>query len=266
MELTKDIATEWWMEALNDELDPVRKDALMVFLKKHPDFHQELLESAELWHRMADLEALAPSTEMDLRFENMLRSHTTHSQQRLGFSDRLIQWVHQHWAPGLAFLVIGLAIGIFLIPDGQSPDREELAHLSSEVGQMKKMLMLSLIEKPQAQDRIKAVNMVSELGKNDEKITEALISTLNKDPSVNVRLAALEALMSYGTRSSVREALIRSIALQNSPLMQVALADAMVVLQEKSSIDAFNQILRSSGVDENVKSKLEFTIETLKEI
>lgn len=266
MELNKDRAAEWWMEDLNGELDSVRKVALMDFLEENPELRQELLETANIWNEMEKLSIPEPAVEMDRRFGALLSAHQhANAASRYSFGEKLGYWFQQNWITSLTSLCIGLFIGVVII-SGNKDGNGEIAQLSNEVHQMKKMMMLTLIEKPQAQDRIRAVNMVSDMSKSDEKVTQALIFTLNEDESVNVRLAALEALISYGDKAFVREALVRSIARQNSPLMQVALADAMLLLQEKSAVDEFNEILRSSEVDENVKSKLELTIETLKEI
>merc|ERR1712072_359159 len=152
---------------------------------------------------------------------------------------------------------MGLVIGIFFIPKQQN----DVADLTAGVQKMKEMLMLTMIEKPQAQDRIKAVNLTKELPNVDTKVTDALISTLNQDESINVRLAALEALIPYGKQSEVRQALIQSIKLQNSPLVQVALADAMIMLQEKAAVESFKDMLQSEDVDESIKPKLQSTIE-----
>jgi len=76
----------------------------------------------------------------------------------------------------------------------------------------------------------------------------------------------LEALSPYGKQSEVRQALIQSIKLQNSPLVQVALADAMIMLQEKAAVESFKDMLQSEDVDESIKPKLQSTIETLRSI
>ena len=96
-----------------------------------------------------------------------------------------------------------------------------------------------------------------------KKVTGALIRTLNQDENVNVRLAALEALKPYATDSSVREALIRSIAKQESPLVQVSLAELMVALQEKGAATEFEKLVESGNIPAEVKEKLRESIKVL---
>ncbi|MEJ0032308.1 MAG: hypothetical protein WDO15_18945 [Bacteroidota bacterium] len=73
----------------------------------------------------------------------------------------------------------------------------EIAALTQEVSDLKETMMLSLLEKESATDRLKAVSLTSEMDHASVKVTDALFKTLNSDPSVNVRLAALEAIMPY---------------------------------------------------------------------
>lgn len=262
MEINKEKAIEWWMEDLHGQLEDEQKNALELYLGQHPELREELLESATIWTELDNLETPAPSPNMEARFHAMMDGYTTATEKESSRWESINRWLHAHWQTSLASLCVGLIIGLFIWPRGNTDVKE----LSAEVSQMKKLLMLTMIEKPQAQERIRAVNMTDGLSGNDERISGALIETLNNDKSVNVRLAALEALLGYGNQETVREALIRSIQQQDSPHLQVALADAMLLLQEKKAIDEFKSILGAENVDKNVRFKLESTIQTLKEI
>ncbi|MEP0365346.1 MAG: HEAT repeat domain-containing protein [Cyclobacteriaceae bacterium] len=263
MKITDEIAITWWADRLEGNLDDEKSSLLDEYLSENTALKIELEQSRELWSKMEMLQSPEPSQTMDQRFEAMLQGYGSAKEHRSSSLWDMIQtWITSNWQAAAPALIVGVIIGFFLLPKQAG----EVKELTSEVQDMKKMLMLSMIEKPQAQDRIMAVNMVSEIPKADEKITASLVSTLNNDPSMNVRLAALDALMHYAKHESVRAALIKSINLQTSPLLQVALADAMIALQEKSAVESFSHLLDSAQVDESVKSKLESTIKTLKEI
>lgn len=261
MKLNEEQAIAWWMDHLAGTLDKEKKILLEAYLNENPTLSEELNETASLWDQMGDLKVPEPSKAMDHRFEGMLTGYRTAASGGFRWS-LLTRWAQANWQVGFASLVIGMVIGIFLV---SRPNQEVLA-LTSEVQDMRKMLMLTLMEKPQAQDRIKAVNMTSDMPGADQKVIGALTSTLNHDPSINVRLAALEALLAYSNQPNVRESLVSSIGMQQSPLMQVALADAMIALQEKSAAEEFSKVLNSPGLNESIKPKLESTIQTLKEI
>jgi HEAT repeat protein len=97
----------------------------------------------------------------------------------------------------------------------------------------------------------------------DDRVVKALLYTLNHDENVNVRLVTVEALYRFADNPAVREGLVKSIAGQESPLVQIALADAMVGLQEKRSVEKMRELLRHTETDAMVKEKLESSIQVL---
>ena len=123
--------------------------------------------------------------------------------------------------------------------------------------------MLSLLQNPSASQRIRAVSYTEEITNVDMKVISALFTTLNEDANVNVRLATLEALVKLASEPMVREGLVKSIALQDSPLMQSAIADAMVKLQEKSSVKSLQDLLHKKGLNQMVKINIEKSIQKL---
>ncbi len=136
--------------------------------------------------------------------------------------------------PRLAFasvlLIVGFMGGYFIM---QPRSDEKVSVLTDEIADLKEMVMLSMLEKESATERLKAVNLTTEMDEPSKKVTEALIETLNKDGQVNVRLAALDALKPYLRNATVRKSLVESIANQESPMVQVSLAEVMVALQAK---------------------------------
>ena len=98
----------------------------------------------------------------------------------------------------------------------------------------------------------------------DGQVVEALLATLNNDPNVNVRLMTLEALAQVAVRNaSVREGLVHSIMEQESPLVQAALADVMLKLQEKRSVQPFRKLLQQKDLNVQIRTKIEQTITKL---
>ncbi|MFM7488632.1 MAG: HEAT repeat domain-containing protein, partial [Cytophagales bacterium] len=67
----------------------------------------------------------------------------------------------------------------------------------------------------------------------------------------------------FAAQPHVREGLIRSIALQDSPLVQVALAELMLALQEKSSVSELKKVLQQNRTPKEVKDKIKKTIDVL---
>jgi HEAT repeat protein len=150
----------------------------------------------------------------------------------------------------MIILLIGLGLGYLLM--GKS-DKSEITALSSEVKEMKSMMMLNLLEKESPSARIKAVSLTQNMAEVDEEIINALFSTLTNDNNTNVRLEALDALVRYSNRPTVRVGLIKSLAEQTNPLVQLGLADIMVLFQDKNAKEALEGILKSKELTEDVR-------------
>lgn len=219
----------------------------------------QLRELRALDERVSAIDGGSPSLRLDDGFYSML------AREKRKHGGLAITW------PSWSFLLPRLGVAAVILFMGfaggywlRSPSgNEEVATLTREVVELKEMMMLSLLEKESASDRLRAVSLSQELVAASDKVTDALFATLNNDPNVNVRLAALEALMPYASQSRVREGLVRAIAAQESPLVQVSLAELMVALQEKRSVSELQKLADSERTPKEVKEKIKKSIEVL---
>jgi hypothetical protein len=221
----------------------------------------DLQDVKVLENRLQRFEYPSPSTDLDTAFYRMLAKE---KKKNSGFSFR--NWfTNAVSVPGLAIatvtFILGLAIGYSLFKP--TVNNNELQALTSEVNDLKEMMMLSLLEKESATDRLKAVSLTQEMNTASSSVPKALLATLNHDENVNVRLAALDALIPYTKDSEIRRELIRSISIQESPLVQIAMADLMVTLQEKSSVKEFDKLLQSDRIPEEIKNRIRDKIEVM---
>ncbi|HEV2483750.1 MAG TPA: zf-HC2 domain-containing protein [Puia sp.] len=194
-----------------------------------------------------------------------------HAQpQTPGLIARLKQLFAIH--PGFAMaysillVVIGVALGRVMntpAPVAPSSDKKQLDELAAQVSDMRDMMMKSLLQNPSASERIRGVSFTSELTTVKPDVIDALLTTLNNDPNVNVRLMTLEALTHYAFNPAVRAGLVESISGQESPLVQAALADVMLKLQEKNAIRPFKKLLQQKDLNSLVRIKIETAIARL---
>ncbi|WP_165823865.1 HEAT repeat domain-containing protein [Pseudochryseolinea flava] len=220
----------------------------------------EELSLENLQDKLIAIEPPVPSMDLDHKFYAMLAMQRKSTSSLNWWSQFKIPTLVPRFGLAAATLLIGLAVGYFLRP---TSDGAEMSKLSEEVTSLKEMMMLSLLEKESATDRLKAVSLTQDMDQASQKVTAALIQTLNHDDNVNVRLAALDALHPYVKDSSIRQELIRSIAQQRSPLVQVALAELMVAIQEKSSVKELKKLLDDKKTPRDVKKKIEQSIDVL---
>ncbi len=262
MKITKKIATELWQDKLTGEISEKEEKALEQFLEANPEVKTELNDLEKTWDLFEDIDRPAPSQSMDARFEGMMAAYAHRQKEsRPNVLDWIVEQMTRSWQVGLAALVMGLFIGWWMLPS--QDQQQDIQQLSNEIQSMKEMMMLTLIEQPKAQERIRAVNLAAELPKADAKVVNALIATLNNDDNVNVRLASLESLVRYVDEPNVRQALVDALKMQESPLVLIAIADVLVAIQERSSVETMEQ-LQESVQDEFVKEKLNESIKTLK--
>ena len=228
---------------------------------------RRLAECEPLLRDIDEMKVPEPSADMDRKFKATLEE-----AKKAGFLDERVPVRRRRpvtaslpqflprLATAISLLVAGWFLGYQVTP---RPERARLDLLASEVWEMKKTVMLAMLENPSAEERMKAVQFAHELSGPDEPVLEALTRTLNEDPDVGVRLMAVNALAHYAAEPRVREALIRSIVRQKSPLVQLALADVMLALNEKRAVESFRRMIASPMVDDSVKSRLETAVREL---
>ncbi|MEM6844836.1 MAG: HEAT repeat domain-containing protein [Bacteroidota bacterium] len=252
------------MDYLDGNWDAQKEAQLQQLLAEGEISQQELSDWKLLYQNSEKLPAPIPSDQLRDNFYTMLGDWKESSQlsswqrflQSFNGSIRVSQLVGV-----VCVLLVGIALGFWLSPV-QSYE-SQIGQLSSEVQQMREAMVLTLLEQPSAMQRLKAVSISTDLASVDEKIHHALLRTLNEDPQVNVRLAALEALLPYTQNSLIRQGLVQSIAQQNDPLMQIALAQAMVELQEKQAVGALKDLLEKENLNQDAKQTIEQSLEVL---
>jgi hypothetical protein len=241
--------------------DPAELKEIEQLIEKGIIDIEDLNELHAIEERVMSMESAAPSLSLDDKFYDMLQKEKRPTN---AFSwKRFFAW--PEFAPRLAFasvtLILGLAAGYFLRT--QPSEDAQIATLGREVSELKEVMMLSLLEKESVTDRLKAVSLTQEMDQASQKVTGALLQTLNNDSDVNVRLAALDALRLYSGDGKVRQELIRSISKQDSPLVQIALAELMAQLQAKSSVKELEKILKDENTPIDVRKKIEESLKVL---
>ncbi|GAB4027553.1 HEAT repeat domain-containing protein [Spirosoma gilvum] len=269
-EQTQEQFSEW----LSNQLPDGERAIMDAHLADCSACQEDAESTRQLWQMMGKLPAPEPSAAARVRFQAMLETYKdTATAEKESVFDTLLAKLRQLWTPqyamrlaySIALLVVGVAAG-YWFQRSNTPTvayQQQVDTLSRQVEQMRQMMMLSLLENPAASERLRAVSYTEEINEVDDKVIDALLTTLNNDSNVNVRLVTLEALAKLADNPKAREGLVQSIAQQDSPLVQSALADVMVKLQEKRSIKPLRQLLRDDNLNHMVKGKIEQSIREL---
>jgi hypothetical protein len=258
---------------LTNSLDENERSRIENHLSACEECTREFEGAKKVWDLMGEIPQPEPSESMSANFNVLLSNYKEQLVVRKNPFDGWINKFRQYWMlqaqPRLAFsillIALGLSGGYILHQPGQSvvSYNRQIDSLSSQVSDLKQVMLLSLLHDPSASQRIRAVSYTDDISKVNYKVIDALFTTLNSDTNVNVRLATLEALVKLADDPKVREGLVRSINLQDSPIMQSAIADVMVKLQEKSSVQFLQKLLVKKNLNQMVKINIEKSIQKL---
>lgn len=258
----------WMMEYLSDGLDEDAKEEFEAFLNGNPECQENFEKINSTWGDLERVVTPEPSEKMDERFFDMLHSEIEKSREPKVSSENWLALVGKiFWKPQMAYgillLVMGLSLGYFLKTNDANSVVETTVISNPDTENVREQLVLTLLEQPSANKRLQGISEVNKIQKVDDKVIGALLQTLNNDTNVNVRLAAIESLTNYLDNPIVREGLVQSIVKQDSPMVQMTLANLMVALQEKKSIEPFKTLMRTKELDTSVKQKLETSIKSI---
>lgn len=258
--------TDLILDYLRGELSPEAKTAFEQHILNNPEAKQEFELLSQTWTGLE--KEVEPSEHMDHNFYAFLDTEVQKQPapqpslwERINIflDEASIRITAKQFALSLAMLLMGIFIGSQFTQTDTVPS-QILSSSQEETEAIRSELVMLLIDQPSASKRLQAVNEANKLNAATELIIQALLKTLNNDPNANVRLASLESLANYTDIPAVREGLATSIVHQQAPLVQIALAELMVELQEKGAIESMKKLLERPEIDQTVKQKIEESI------
>jgi hypothetical protein len=207
-----------------------------------------------LWERLGTLEVDVPHERLRARFHAALAAHETRAS--LSWAERALD----RWWPQQRLLQAGLAaalalLGVLVGQSLPSATDTEIAALRTEV----RAVGIALLNHQSASERLLGVEWSRRTTQGPEVIA-ALLANVQYDPSVNVRLAAVDALRARLDLPEVGAGLAAALARQDSPLLQVAVSDALLATRQAASIDAVRNLLGRDTLDPTVREYLEMAL------
>jgi len=257
------------LDQLTDLLEsgPIDEVQLSQLKLLYPDCISVMDEQLQLWQELSEVSVPQVSPKLHSDFYRSLQAYEAeHSSSQLtpspkGEESRVVKMWNGplKWAIAASLFAIGILVGRgWGTSDVQQP-------LMAEVDDSKTSYFsyASDTRSISASDKIMAIQEIKDESRPNQKIIEALYKALLNDPNINVRITAVETLMHFAEEPRAREYLIRAIPYQESALVQIALADAMFILEEKGSANAWEELLQSENVEPDVKNHISETLEIL---
>jgi hypothetical protein len=248
-----------------------------------PAFRQHLETCAEcssemaslggLWERMADIPVPEPSQALHARWQTTLAGLEAAAEvQKHGVFDKRVPDKRRHawsfadlwprnpvWqaAIAMACLVVGVVVGTSIPRQSQ-----EIAKLHEEITNTREMVALSLLQQESATERLRGVSYTGSLQRMEPQVVSALTDAVEHDASVNVRLAAIDAL-SKSASPGVLQSLTQSLPKQASPMVQAALIDYLVDARDHRAISTLRQLAAQPDINPAVLERTHFALQQL---
>lgn len=225
------------------------------------DRRAEVEQLRELWQALAAVPKEQPSAAMRARFYQKLNASTKTPQPSAPswFSKWRLRPIQQ-FGLGLVLFTMGIFVGHAV---DSSRVSQQISQLHEEVRNMRQTVALALLDRQSANARLEGVSWGTRVDRPDHEVSTALLTALNHDANVNVRLSSVDALTGMATDPAIRHALVDSIPTQDSPLVQIALIDALVQIHDTSAGEELTKIARDRQYDSNVRQRAEWAIQRL---
>lgn len=255
-------------EYLGGHLEPEEKREFEAHMHGNAELLMHVEELRATWQEMGRIPMTEPSAAMRARFYQ--RVHDIQSA-RVPAPRGVFMW----WKPGLAGLVrqVTIVLALFCLGmyvgrvsmGGRATSSGEATQLQAQIQSLRQTVALSLLDRQSPASRLEGVSWSSQVEHPDRDLLSALITTLQHDPNTNVRLAALDALEKFSDEAPVRQAMVSALTNQDSPLVQIALIDALVHMREKQAKGEFKKLSTETGANIAVRQRAQWALQSLRD-
>jgi hypothetical protein len=241
-------------------------------VERHLESCVECREVAGLWKKLALIPDEQPSPAGRERFEAMLQAYqagrgnegVTRNASGGASIWNVFQWLRSPvgavaWS--LALVALGTYLGLQL--GGSKTNSQDLAAMHTELTNMRQLVALSMLQQQSASQRLEGVTWTKREGQLDPSVLAALMHTLRYDTSVDVRLAALDALSRHAGQPLVKKTVVDALQEQQSPLVQVALIDQLVEWRDAEAAPRIEKLKEMPNLNPTVRQRADWAISKL---
>jgi hypothetical protein len=256
-------------ELLPDYLQESLQGEKQRVVERHLGTCAECSEIAGLWTKLALIPDEQPSAEGRARFDAMLQAYqagrgnegvTRPGAAKVSFW-RGWQWLRSPvgavgWS--LALVALGTYVGMQI--GNTKTNSQDLSAMHTELTNMRQMVALSMLREQSASQRLEGVTWTRREEQLDPQVLAALMHTLRYDPSVDVRLAALDALSRHAGQPQVKRTVVDALQEQQSPLVQVALIDQLVEWRDAGAASGIEKLRKEPNLNPTVRQRADWAI------
>lgn len=232
-----------------------------------PDCQREYASLAQTLAALDKLPTPSPSPRLRANFYAALEEEKNSATsiraavERRQRASRLSFW---RWvlapAAALAVAIGGFNFGLrYATPATPPPDntaelKRELAAMREKIDSVNQLVGISLLQQRSTSERLQTVLASLDQKNPDQKILSNLIGALALDPSVNVRLSALDALYPHANQQLVRDGVLAAFPREQNPLVKVAMIDFLVAARDHNAAPELEKLARDESIDVAVRN------------
>jgi len=225
-------------------------------IEKHPEALKEYNEFKEVINLLDNQEELEVPENSKQEFLAMIEAQK--NEVNITDARQITRWLtkstYSRIAAAVTLILVGYLGSLWIDNIRQS----DFQALEKELIDMKELVIMTMMKQESASKRIQGVLTVNELKEPDEEILNALITTMNYDDNVNVRMAALEALTSFAEHELVKNAFIHALLNQDNPTIQIKLISILVNMEEKRAVDPIQKMIDDENISTFVKDEAQY--------
>ncbi|HVU18437.1 MAG TPA: zf-HC2 domain-containing protein [Candidatus Didemnitutus sp.] len=241
--------------------------SLRAHLSSCPACQREWAALQEITSKLDRLPEPEPSARLREQFYAMLETHEEHAGSASPFAfvrggiDRFFAALLPsrpafQFGFAVALLLGGLFVGVRFLHPAPVVDertREELRELHAQLDDVKHFSNVIFETQKSTSERLQTVLATMDLKTPDRKVLTDLVGALAFDPSVNVRLSAVEALAPHVNDQFVRVGLLSALQRESAPLVQVAMIELLTSAREPQASAMFEHLSHDESADKNVR-------------
>lgn len=255
--MEKDHISDLLPEYLDGRLDTQQQRAVEKHLKVCAQCKTEKEELENLFSAFDNEIPAEPSEAVRRGFEKMLelekkkiseneRIISLNAEKKNGFLRKFLK---------VAAVVSLLLCSYFLGKFHQTERSTSTITTTSETEDLENE-MLALLNNTSASKRIQGVSYFEDQPDLDEEIINALKDRMFNDNNNNVRLTAVEALGKFTASENVKNSLISALKSEKDPVIQIAIIQILVQIQEQKAIEPMQNLLENEETEPYVKEQI----------
>ncbi|HVU22574.1 MAG TPA: zf-HC2 domain-containing protein [Opitutus sp.] len=265
-------AQDRFPELLDGRLAAADTAAVRAHLAACPDCQREYSSLAQTLAALDQLPAAKPGPRLRTHFYAMLEEEKNSAaslraaaaRQRHAARVALWRWILTPLGAAAVALFAFLAGTRYSAP-GAVPaadaatkariERQEkqLADMQTKLDTVGQLVSYSLLQQRSTSERLQGVLATLDQRNPNQRVLSDLIASLALDPSVNVRLSALDALYPHANQKLVRAGVLASLPREQNPLVQVAMIDFLVAARDHDATPELEKLSRDDTIDRAVR-------------